>query len=81
MNVLDVAETIAVPMEDFVASLLPAWQLALPVHDLLLVGFQLILAIKVGPADITHNDRYSVGSELVLDDQPSSLVGSVAMRA
>ena len=81
VDVLDVAEPITVPIEFYTASLLPAWKLAFSAHHLLFVGFKLFLVIKIGPADLAHNDGHSVCSELVLDHQPSSLVGSIAMRA
>ena len=75
VDVLDVAEPITVPMEFYTASLLPAWKLAFSAHHLFFMGFKFFLVIKIGPADLAHDYWYTMGDELMLDDQPASLMG------
>ena len=81
VDVLDVAEPIAVPIELYTASLLPAWQLAFAVHHLLLMSFELLLVVKMGAANLAHNDEHSVCDKFMLDGQPTSLLRSVTVRA
>ena len=82
VDVLHMAEAIAVPVENFVASLLPkAWQLTFPAYHLLFMGFEFFFVVKMGPADNAHNHGDSMSGELVLDGKPTSLVGLVTMRA